>query len=185
MTDCTGFTSSSTCMGSNIDKTSASCVWQTSTCIVDPCVAKSGNWNACASDSTCVGILGSNSNIQCFAIQRVCSYLTSDSCQTYPWCLKSATGDSCMYYVPGQGVDGNTSQDCLSFPLWSIALIVLWVLVMIILGGVVVLAIRQRRLDMITEVEESEVHVDNVAVSHRDNFAPRDDLERRLNDDDY
>jgi hypothetical protein len=186
MADCTGFSSASTCMGSNVDKPTPGCVWQSSSCLVDPCTPKFSDWDSCVADSACVGIRlqGSNNN-QCLSIQRVCSYLNSDACQTYPWCLKSATGDSCMYYVPGQGVDGSTSESCLSFPLWSIALIVLWILVMVILGGVVVLAIRQRRLDLITEVEESEVHVDNVAVSHQDNFAPRNDLERRLNDDDY
>jgi hypothetical protein len=173
-------------MGANVNNRGVSCVWETGRCIVDPCVAKSNSWDACAADSTCVGIRGDANNVLCFAMQRVCSFLTSASCQTYPWCLKSATGDSCIFYVPGQGVDGSTSESCLSFPTWSIALIVLWVLVMLILAGVVILAIRQRRLDAITEVEASEVHVDNVAVNrHHDTFAPRQELERRLNDDDY
>lgn len=168
-----------TCYSTNVNNNNNNCVFANNVCQRDPCSHKTYNMTACAETPDCVAILTSPTSAQlCMHFQLACSSLPTGSCETFPWCLKLTDG-SCLYYVPGQGVAGNNDQSCLSFPTWSIALIVLWVLIMIVLICIIVLAVRQRRLDAITEVEESEaqvnsVHVDKGNNNYDDNFAPRD-----------
>lgn len=173
--DCS-MTKMSYCLAANMKAPTSPCVWANSTCQVDPCYTISDE-AACVANSMCFMVKYATS-ITCMASQRMCSSVTLDVCTTFPWCLKTSDGLGCLYYEPAAIIEaaGTSSSSCLQFPMWCIALIVLWILVMIVLGGIIALAIRQRRLDAITEVEESEVNVDSVHIN-KDNFSPHDDRE--------
>lgn len=63
--------------------------------------------------------------------------------------------------------------------MWSIALLIVWLVIMVIIGVIVMLIFKQKREDSIV-VEQSETHIDSVHVN-RDNFRPsRNELERPL-----
>lgn len=186
-----GYTTSSACYKHGNDV----CVWLNNQCQTDPCAVLQ-DASSCTSAASCVFVAGGSSTTnQCYSSQRLCSLITSqisasaDVCQSYPWCLPTTDKTACYYYEPGQSsASGPSTENCLSFPSWSIAIIVLWVLVMAILGGVIALALRQRRLDAIAGMESEDVYVEHVpqdtSIQKRGGGGGhRGEMERPLNDD--
>ena len=74
---------------------------------------------------------------------------------------------------------GESSSECTAFPVWSIALLVLWIFIMLILIAIIVLAMK-RKSSSIAGVETSTVDVDNVAVRD-DNFMPVGGISQPMN----
>jgi hypothetical protein len=62
--------------------------------------------------------------------------------------------------------------------MWSIALLIVWLVIMVIIGVIVMLIFKQKRDDAIN-VEQSETNVDSVAINS-ENFSPRRELARPL-----
>jgi hypothetical protein len=179
---CREQTSAQACLQANQQATTTTfCVWEyaRSTCIQDPCTAFSRNASACrTSTSGCVLQPLSRSQILCYSAQLSCSMLTQGQCAAMPMC--QTIGTACAFPRSFNGSDVSLDQKCASFPMWSIALLIVWLVIMVIIGVIVMLIFKQKRDDAIM-VEQSETHIDSVQVNRTDNFRPaRNELERPL-----
>jgi hypothetical protein len=158
----------------NLALSSYSCVWLNGQCTFDPC-ALITNMTQCvqqAGPQNCLpGPWMSAQSVQsCISYEFLCNRISLEVCTTVSMCsIKSAS--YCGYAIPkGTGSAGQSIAECSTFPLWSIALLVLWLFIMMILIAIIVLALK-RRNQSITGVESGKVDIDNVAIRD-DNFAP-------------
>lgn len=138
------------------------CVYQGGSCALDSCI-RSTTQNECEASPSCYYVGWAES---CFNYQALCTGLARDACSSNPLCITS--GDNCVYSVPTKTV-ASPPAECLGFPTWSIALLILWLLLIGILVFVVLII---RKKPQKTDVEESKVVIEEDAIN--DNFSPND-----------
>jgi len=170
--NCANFETISSCASAASQPSPKLCVWDdTAGCITDPCLQYSEN-TTCAKGPGCLW-MGWSLGAPCFASYLLCANLGTANCGKYPFCTireKSYCGT-----VGVIGVITTTTQCDVSFPTWSIALIIVWLIIMVILGLIVLLAMGKSKAQKITGVEgPGDVVVD--AVQIRDNFQLGDPL---------
>lgn len=149
-----------------------SCVFQGGQCITDPC-RNINDGPTCRSTLGCLSATWaanvSSTIFPCFSYRLICTQLTIDVCTKMSMCAIRSNA-YCMYAVPeGDGVTGQSTSQCAPFPVWSIALIVVWVLIMIILIFIIVLILKKRN-HVIKGIEREEIVIESVAI--RDTFNP-------------
>ena len=183
---CNQQTDSQACLSQNSNAvTTTYCVWDytTTTCSDDACVQYSTNATRCKLAKSCVLQPMSRSTgtapitqYICYNAQISCSILTSGQCSSVTLC--QTVGQSCSLPRSFNGSDIKIEQQCASFPMWSIALLVVWLVIMVIIGLIVMLIRKQKREDAIQVQEDGEVRIDSVQI--KDNFRPKGELDRPL-----
>jgi hypothetical protein len=183
---CSDQTSAETCLSSNQQRAISAtfCVWDYTSgrCSDDSCLRLSANATGCKAQTGCVlqplAVSSSaSSQYLCYNAQISCSMLTSGQCSRVSLC--QTIGSACAFPLSFGASNITLEQQCAAFPMWSIALLIVWLVIMVIIGFIIMLIFKQRRDDAITEVEQSDVRIDSVQIN-RDNFSPRNDLERPL-----
>lgn len=176
---CTEFTSVTNCLQPNQNPAAAIlCFWDyaTSKCVQDPCTSLSRNATACRSTPDCILQPLSRNQYLCYSAQLSCSMLNQGQCASTPLC--QTAGTACTFPLSFEASDVSLDQKCASFPMWSIALLIVWLVIMVIIGAIILLIFKQKRQDAIN-VEQSETNVDSVQINE-DNFTPRRELARPL-----
>jgi hypothetical protein len=143
-------------------RTGYQCLWQDDMkCFKDKCAGLSQN-NCLAQQ--CLYLQGSQP--VCMNPKLVCNLLSNSECQQTNLCNWRSTGYCASATEP---VVGKTSAECdLEFPQWSIALIIIWICIMVILGFIIFLIINKGRQRNVGPIENSGVVVESVNL--RDNF---------------
>ena len=162
--------------------TSFNCAFYQGKCVWDPCNSADTNSSQCldwASTSRRCLWLPAAAEYKCVSYHFLCNRIQIKNCLTAGFC--AVKSDSyCGYAIPeGVGSTGDSTAECTAFPLWSIALLVLWLFIMLILIAIIVLAMK-RKSSSIDGVETSTVDVDNVAVRD-DHFMPSPGLQEPIN----
>lgn len=155
-------------------KTNLQCVWQNSKCSGDPCAQYTTN-ETCRADAGCIStewVTGSGA-VTCMSFELLCTKLPPGApCDQSGLCRTD--GVNCVWALPtGTGAPGeNKDPQCLNFPTWSIALIVLWVVLMCVLVFIILILKKKKHADAIKGVEqENEVVVDSLHID--DAFRPQ------------
>jgi hypothetical protein len=136
------------------------------TCVKDPC-ANVGSMPACV-QAGCFPIyftVGLQATVSCVNPNMMCNVLNEQRCWASGFC-NFRDGYCASMLEPRIG---KTGAECeLSFPAWSVALVIIWVCIMVILGFIIFLILNKGKQQAIKEVEHSEVVVDSLNL--RDNF---------------
>jgi hypothetical protein len=136
------------------------------TCEKDPCGSVL-NMAACiqAGCFPSYFTFGMTSAVSCVNPNMMCNILTANQCYDSGYCV-FRDGYCASMLEPRIG---KTDAECdISFPQWSVALIIIWVCIMVILGFIIFLIINKGKQQAIKEVERSEVQIDSLNL--RDNF---------------
>ena len=170
---CSDQTSAELCLVQNQNNVGTPyCVWDYSSarCSDDTCITYSNRPANCIAQSGCVMQPLSKTSQLCYSAQVSCSMLSTGLCGNQVLC--QTVGSSCAFPLSFGASNVTLDQQCASFPMWSIALLIVWLVIMIIIGFIILLIFKQKRDDAITEVEQSEVRIDSVQIN-RDNFSPK------------
>jgi len=136
------------------------------TCVRDPC-GNAADMSACML-AGCFPIYftsGLPSTTSCVNPNMMCNILTESQCWASGFC-NYRDGYCASMLEPRIG---KTDAECdISFPQWSVALVIIWVCIMVILGFIIFLILNKSKQQAIKEVERSEVVVDSLNL--RDNF---------------
>jgi amino acid transporter len=144
----------------------SNCVFLNGACKVDPCqsITDAAKCLAATADLKCIPIPFSAS-VSCMNAELVCDVLPYGACSQMSVCAKKS-GSYCG--IISKTTQGSSSVDCdLKFPTWSIALLMIWVCIMLILAFIIFLMMFGKK--QVKNVEHSEVVVDSVQI--RDNFS--------------
>lgn len=170
---CSGQSSADRC--ARIARTrSNNCVWLNGACVQDPCYFYT-NETICKQnerDQNCLVSpwMSADGTGSCISYDLICNRIDLTNCLKNSMCAIKSDA-YCAYGIPkGNGQTGEATAECTQFPLWSVALIVLWLFIMLILGAIIVLAMK-RKQQAITSVEQGKAEVDQVAI-REDNFQP-------------
>jgi hypothetical protein len=166
---CEQFQSAETCYSYTASGTApTACVWQvgaTGLCTPDPCKALNTEAD-CLNSPNCLptnwtGLIG------CVTASLICDRLSVRDCTKFPQCAVRANSYCAMVPPPSPGTNSVLCE--ITFPVWSLALLFIWVCIMFILGFIVFLVVKKSRQAAIKGVERQEVVVDSVQI--RDNFS--------------
>lgn len=154
------------CYGKTVQ--GAMCVfnYQKNTCEVDPCnsATASASMDSCLA-SGCLPlpyVQGTSQQNSCISPNLLCNALTEINCHTSGFC--QARDGYCAFAQ--EPVVGKTDAECdINFPQWSIALIVIWVCIMLILGFIIFLIVNKNKSATISRVERSDVQVDSLNIN--------------------
>ena len=138
------------------------CVMVGGSCVADPCQTKNST-ASCLADATCMPVPW-NDGAGCFSYSTICSVLPVESCRQLTVC--AARDSHCAIIKPPE--PGTSGVSCLRFPTWSIALMIIWLCIMIILGFIIFLIVSKGKQNQIKNVEREDVVVESVQI--RDNF---------------
>lgn len=161
---------------------SFNCAYYQGQCVWDPCNA-AANASQCLSwaetDKKCLSL--PYATWQCVSYHFLCNRVAPAECLNTGFCVRKGGGSYCGYAIPDAppGASGVATSECTAFPMWSIALAVLWVFIMLILIGIIALAMKKKQ-SAITGVEGSNVDIAGVTVNG-DNFMPAPGLQEPLN----
>jgi hypothetical protein len=172
-TTCAAQTSLQSCVYQT--QSGLNCIWNAvqSQCVIDPCTTY-GDVNTCAANG-CIPLpwnaawsppsLGQQGPT-CVSTRVVCNEITvSSDCASTSFCqYRDGYCASVQETKPGTST---TSCD-VNFPGWSVALIIIWLCIMIVLGFIIFLIVSKGKQQAVRAVEHSEVVVDSLHL--RDNF---------------
>lgn len=169
---CSNYNTIASCATAAAQSNPMYCVWDDQKgCVIDPCIQYFTN-TTCQGSSGCLWFPW-NYQASCFSSYLLCANLGVTNCKKYPFCTVRENT-----YCGTVGVIGvNTVKvECdFSFPGWSVALIIVWLIIMVILGFIVLLAMGKSKQQKVTGVEKDEdVVVDSIPI--RDNFHLGDPL---------
>lgn len=168
---CKNFQSLAACASATSQPQPILCSWDDNLgCIGDPCQTLTDN-ATCSQTSKCVFIPWS-SGVRCFASSLLCSAIPLKECGKFSFCT---IRENTFCDIVGRVGTNKVTANCLQFPSWSIALMFVWLVIMIILGGIIALAMGKAKQQKVAGVEKDEdVVVDSVQI--RDNFNLGDPL---------
>jgi len=177
---CTAQTGLSQCMTQAQQGQSCDWIASSSLCVQDPCLQYT-TVTSCL-NNTALGCLplpwngiwptnptGNQVGPLCVSPGLVCHELSNlqGDCPATKFCTPKTDLGYCGSLIKSEGGTATTNCD-LSFPGWSIVLIVIWMLIMCILGFIIFLIVSKGKQQAIKNVERSEVVVDSLHL--RDNF---------------
>jgi len=145
---------------------SAICVWNADGCVPDPC-GVINNYTQCVAHG-CLPVewTGGNGNSPCMTPTLVCDRLSVTDCASFPSCAVRANAYCTIVPAAAPGTDQIVCE--ISFPTWSLALMVMWFFIMAILAFIIFLVVKKSKQAAIKGVETQEVVVDSMQI--RDNF---------------
>jgi len=170
---CANFNTIASCATAAAQSPPKLCVWDDSKgCIKDPCLELTGNVS-CAAGPGCLYMPWST-GATCFASYLLCANLGTSNCKKYPFC--TVRENTYCGTVGVIGVNKVKTECDVNFPSWSVALIIVWLIIMVILGFIVLLAMGKSKQQKVAAVEkDDDVVVDSVQIRD-DNFQLGDPL---------
>lgn len=139
------------------------CVFDKGQCIDDPCKLAMSADDCSATDPKCIYTpwLPAACNHRYF---MCASIVGTEACNLNPLCAME--GSNCLYSVPtSYNTAAPKESECPGFPVWSIALLVVWIL-MLVIFVVIILIVRKKPLTR--SIEESAISIEG--VGNKDHF---------------
>ena len=170
---CANYNTIASCATASAQTNPILCVWTDQKgCVKDPCLEFSSN-STCETGPGCLWMPWST-GARCFASYLLCANLGVENCKKYPFC--TVRENTYCGTVGVIGVNTVKTECDVKFPSWSVALIIVWLIIMVILGFIVLLAMGKSKQQKITGVEkDDDLVVDSVQV-REDNFQLGDPL---------
>lgn len=137
------------------------CVYEAGACKVDSCIYK--DLTTCSQQSMCLATAWMD--VPCNHRFSLCSLVgNAADCNNNPLC--SWSGANCVYSVPTSYETALPKpSECPGFPVWSVALVVVWVFMIIILVVLILLVLKKPARG---HLEQSNISVEG--VGNKDNF---------------